>query len=71
MTTIPYDSDAVRAAVAAAAHAVAAECERLGITITAEQCESLAVAVISHYQAFTAGLTYASHHNRTAAEPGQ
>ncbi|MFD0742751.1 hypothetical protein ACFQ1L_13785 [Phytohabitans flavus] len=53
--TIPFDSDAVRAAVAAAAHAVAAECERLGVIITAEQCETLTVAVISHYQAFSAG----------------
>jgi hypothetical protein len=71
MTTIPFDSDAVRAAVAAAAQAVAAECERLGITITAEQCESLAIAVVSAHQAFTAGVHYASRQNPTAAEPGQ
>lgn len=72
MSSIPFDSDATRAAIAAAAQAVAAECERLGIPVTAEQCESLAIAVISTHQAFTAGVHYAHTQPRTtAAEPGQ
>jgi hypothetical protein len=58
--TIPFDSDATRAAVTAAAQAVQADAERQGHQLTYEQCEELAIAVIGHYQAFMSGVSYAT-----------
>ncbi|MFC0532784.1 hypothetical protein [Phytohabitans kaempferiae] len=66
--TIPFDSDATRAAVTAAAHAVSAESEKLGITTTPEQCEAIAVEVVSVYEAFLAGVRYATQNQTVAGE---
>ncbi|MFC0526755.1 hypothetical protein [Phytohabitans kaempferiae] len=68
MVTIPFDSDATRAAVTAAAQAVAAYADRHAITITAEQCEDLAQTLIGQYQAFEAGVRYATP--PPSSEPG-
>jgi hypothetical protein len=59
MKMIPFNSDATRAAVTAAAQAVAAYCDEHRIAITPEQCEDLAQTLIGQYQAFTAGIHYA------------
>jgi hypothetical protein len=69
--TVPFDSDATRAAVTAAAQAVQAVAERQGYTLAYEQGEELAITVISHYQAFVAGVDYASNQHRSSADPGQ
>lgn len=65
-----FDSDVVRAAVTAAAQAIAAYSDQEGIRLTPEQCETLADTGISHYLTFQAGVHYASQ-TRTAPEPGQ
>ncbi|WP_173158632.1 hypothetical protein [Phytohabitans suffuscus] len=67
MTTILFDSNAFQAAVAAGARAVAAQAEKLDIAMTPKQCESVAVSVISHHQAFTAGVDYATAQAQTSA----
>jgi len=66
-----FNSDAAHAAVTAAAHAVQADAERQGYTLTYEQCEELAIVVIGHYQSFVAGVDYANTRPHTVAEPGQ
>jgi len=65
-----FDSDVVRAAVTAAAQAIAAYGEQEGVNLTPEQCETLAETAISHYLTFQAGVDYASQTHK-AAEPGQ
>lgn len=68
MSLVPFDSDATRAAVTAAAQAVQAAADRQGHGLSYEQCEELALVVIGQYQAFTAGVQYA----RTGTiEPGE
>lgn len=62
-----FDSDIVRAAVTAAAQAIAAYGEQEGISLTPEQCETLAETGISHYLTFQAGVHYASHTRPTPA----
>jgi hypothetical protein len=61
--TIPFDSDATRAALTAAAYAAAAYCDEHKIAITPEQCEGLTQLLISQYQAFRAGIEYAIGRN--------
>jgi hypothetical protein len=56
--TIPFDSDAARAAVTMAAQRIAAYADAHGIVLDQEQCEGVAQAVFQFYQAFNAGLQY-------------
>ncbi|MFC0526258.1 hypothetical protein [Phytohabitans kaempferiae] len=71
MPTLPFDSDATRAAVTAGAQAIAAYCDKHAIQIDPAQCEDLAEVLINQYQAFYAGVRYATTHTPPPAEPGQ
>ncbi|MFC0527214.1 hypothetical protein [Phytohabitans kaempferiae] len=70
MTTVAFDSDAARAAVTIASQQIAAYADKHAITITPAQCEDLAEVLVSHYQAFFAGVRYATT-QRSTPEPGQ
>lgn len=70
MTTPPYDTDRFHAAVTVAAQRIAAYCEKQDIAITPAQCEELAVTLMHQYQAFQAGVRYATE-QASSAEPGQ
>jgi hypothetical protein len=56
--TIPFDSDASRAAVTVAAQRIAAFADRQGIPIEPPQCDELAEVLVHVYQAFFAGMHY-------------
>ncbi|GAA4459325.1 hypothetical protein [Phytohabitans houttuyneae] len=56
--TIPFDSDANRAAVTMAAQRISAYADAHGIVIDEVHCEDIAQAVVQIYQAFHAGLLH-------------
>jgi hypothetical protein len=66
--TIPFDSDASRAAVTVAAQRIAAFADRQGIAIEPSQCEELAEGLIHVYQAFFTGFQHAAGHPTSARE---
>lgn len=64
--TIPFNSDASRAAVTVAAQQIAAYADRQGIAIEPAQCEELAESLVHVYGAFSAGFQHAKDQHRDA-----